>query len=153
MMTNTGRANSLRIVARAFRALGLVALLVLSVAAVFGQSNRGRGQSDSAARDAGQPSGQLGSRAEQAATPIAVSSADYRIAPGDELEIRIEDAPELSRRCTVDADGDITLNYLNRISVEQKTPQDLEKLIADSLRGRYLKDPSVAVTVTQFNSR
>jgi polysaccharide biosynthesis/export protein len=135
--------------------LGAVAMAALFSGAALGQNNREQAQNGAAgpglqAKDAGQPA----ARSEQPSNvPIAASNGDYHIAPGDEIEIRIEDAPELSRKCTVSAEGDITLNYLNRIGVEQKTPQELEKLIADSLRGRYLKDPSVAITVTQYNSR
>jgi polysaccharide export outer membrane protein len=149
---NIKRAVSRRV---ATLLIGAIAMAALLCGAVLGQNNRGQAQNGAAggglqAKDAGQPA----ARGEQASSvPIAASNGDYHIAPGDEIEIRIEDAPELSRKCTVSAEGDITLNYLNRIGVEQKTPQELEKLIADSLRGRYLKDPSVAVTVSQYNSR
>jgi polysaccharide export outer membrane protein len=151
-MQNIKRAVSRRFATPLICAVAMAALLC---GAVLGQNNRGEAQNGAAgpglqAKDAGQSA----ARTEQASNaPIAASNGDYHIAPGDEIEIRIEDAPELSRKCTVSAEGDITLNYLNRIGVEQKTPQELEKLIANSLRGRYLKDPSVAVTVTQYNSR
>jgi len=147
------RADRRRTAAQVVGALFVLAALVNGAS---GQNTRDRMQIGSAglpavqSRDAGQPAG---ATEQPAGVPIAVSPADYRIAPGDEIEIRIEDAPELSRKCTVTAEGDITLKYLNRISAREKTPQELEKLIAESLRGRYLKDPNVTVTVTQYNSR
>jgi polysaccharide export outer membrane protein len=80
-------------------------------------------------------------------------SEDYRIGPRDVIEIRIEDAPELSGIFEVNSAGTIQMKYLNRISVLDKTPDQLSSLIVESLRGRYLKDPQVTVFIKQTNSR
>jgi polysaccharide export outer membrane protein len=45
------------------------------------------------------------------------------------------------------------MGYLKHISVLNKTTEEVEKLIADGLRGKYLKDPHVYVSVLQPNSR
>jgi len=78
---------------------------------------------------------------------------DYRIGPSDVIEVVIEDAPELSRVLRVSADGTILTPFLGSIAAQQKTPNELAKLIADRLRGQYLEDPQVTVTVKQINSR
>lgn len=78
---------------------------------------------------------------------------DYRIGPSDVIEILIEDAPELSRTLRVSADGTITTPFLGRVSAQQKTADELAKTLADRLRGEYLEDPQVTVTVRQINSR
>jgi polysaccharide export outer membrane protein len=86
-------------------------------------------------------------------TIIVSPDQDYRIGPRDVIEVRIEDAPELSKTFPVSADGTFWMPYLNRLKAQDKTPEDLGKEIADKLRGKYLKDPQVLVSVKQFNSR
>jgi polysaccharide biosynthesis/export protein len=43
--------------------------------------------------------------------------------------------------------------FLGRVPAQDKTPQELAKIIAERLRGEYLNNPQVAVTVMQINSR
>jgi polysaccharide export outer membrane protein len=86
-------------------------------------------------------------------TIIVSPDEDYRIGPRDVIEVRIEDAPELSKTFPVNADGTFWMPYLNRLKAQDKTTEQLSKEIADKLRGKYLKDPQVLVSVKQFNSR
>jgi polysaccharide export outer membrane protein len=87
--------------------------------------------------------------------PSVVTSPneDYRIGPSDVIEIRVEDAPELSRLARISAAGTFLMPYLGVVNAKDKTVQELENFIADRLRGRYLKDPHVTVLVRQINSR
>jgi polysaccharide export outer membrane protein len=78
---------------------------------------------------------------------------DYRIGPGDVLEVQIEDAPELSGTFRVTAAGTFLMHYLGRITAHQKTTEEVTRIIADGLRGRYLNNPIVTVVVRQYNSR
>lgn len=84
---------------------------------------------------------------------VISSDEDYRIGPRDVIEIQIDRAPQLSGTFQVKADGTLLLPYLNRIQAAKKTSDELSIFIADSLRGRYLKNPIVTVTVRQVNSR
>jgi polysaccharide biosynthesis/export protein len=84
---------------------------------------------------------------------VIASSEDYRIGVGDVIIIQIEKAPELSGTFRVSSGGTITMQFLGRLSVQQKTPEELGTTIANGLRGRYLTNPHVNVTVSQFNSR
>ena len=77
---------------------------------------------------------------------------DYRIGPGDVIEIQIDRAPEISGTFRVTAAGTIVVPYINRITAQHRTPEELSAAIADGLRGRYLKDPKVTITVKQINS-
>jgi len=92
---------------------------------------------------------------ESAAAPsILVSpSEDYRIGARDVIEIKVDDAPELSITVPVNADGTFLMPYLKRVKAEGKTPEELAREIADRIRGRYLKDPNVMVAVKQFSSK
>jgi polysaccharide export outer membrane protein len=78
---------------------------------------------------------------------------DYQIGARDVIEIQIEKAPELSGTFSVSAAGNILLPYLGRVTALRKTPEELSKVIEDGLRGGYLKNPVVRVTVKQYNSR
>jgi polysaccharide export outer membrane protein len=85
-------------------------------------------------------------------TIIVAPDQDYRIGPRDVIEVRIEDATELSNTYQVNADGTFLMPYLKRVKAQDKTPEELAKFIADSLRVRYLKDPQVLVVVKQYYS-
>lgn len=86
-------------------------------------------------------------------TIIVSPDEDYRIGPRDVIDIRIEDAPELSMVIPVNADGTFLMNYLGRIKAQEKTTEELSREIADGLRGKYLKNPQVLVAVKQYYSR
>jgi polysaccharide biosynthesis/export protein len=83
---------------------------------------------------------------------IAETKEDYRIGPGDVIGINIDRAPELSGEFRVSASGTIYMDYLGRMTVQNMTQEELSALIADGLRGRYLKNPSVSITIEQINS-
>lgn len=84
---------------------------------------------------------------------IMLSDEDYRIASKDVIEVVVEDAPELSSNFQINAAGSIRMNYLGQLKVAGLTCDELAKQVSDGLRGRYLKDPKVSVTVKQYNSR
>jgi polysaccharide export outer membrane protein len=69
------------------------------------------------------------------------------------IEVLIEDAPELSGTFRITSSGTFLMHYLGRLTAQQKTTEELGKMIADGLRGRYLSNPIVTVTVRQYNSR
>jgi polysaccharide export outer membrane protein len=78
---------------------------------------------------------------------------DYRIGPNDVIDVQVESAPEMSRTFRVTAAGTFLMPYVGRITAVKKTTEELAQLIANGLRGDYLKDPKVVVTVREFNSR
>jgi len=84
---------------------------------------------------------------------IVETDQDYRIGPRDVIEVRIDDATELSGTYQVNADGTFLMPYLKRVKAQDRTPEELSTFIADGLRGRYLKDPQVLVGVKQYFSR
>lgn len=84
---------------------------------------------------------------------IIYGDDDYRLAPKDVIEVIVEDAPELSVNYTVNSKGSVPLRFLGAVSAAGKTADELSKIIIDGLRGRYLQDPKVYVSVKQYNSR
>ena len=82
-----------------------------------------------------------------------MTEGDYHINPNDVIEIKIEDAPELSGSFQVGSSGFIPMPFLGSINVLKKTPDEVATFIADGLRGRYLKDPRVIISVAQISQR
>jgi len=81
------------------------------------------------------------------------SPNDYRIGPNDVIEVRVDKAPELSGMFRVNSTGSILMQHLGRVTVMGKSPEEVAQVLADLLRGEYLKDPFVVVEVKQYNSR
>ncbi len=69
---------------------------------------------------------------------------DYRLAPGDELEFRVVDAPDMDTTQQVRADGRITLPMINDVIASGKTLQGLRaELQSDYVKQGYLKPTAV----------
>jgi polysaccharide export outer membrane protein len=88
-----------------------------------------------------------------ASTAVALAPADYKIGPGDVIDIKIEDAPELSGTFTIGSNGHFRMHFLGIVNADGKTADELEDVISAGLRGRYVVEPLVTVNVTQQNSR
>jgi polysaccharide export outer membrane protein len=84
---------------------------------------------------------------------LASGEEDYRIGVNDVLDIKIENAPELTGEYRVTANGTFLMPYLGRVAAQHKTPEQLAQLISEGLRGDYLRDPKVVVKVREYNSR
>ncbi|MBO0724968.1 MAG: polysaccharide biosynthesis/export family protein [Blastocatellia bacterium] len=93
-------------------------------------------------------------RAERNGPPVIVyGDDDYKLAPRDVIEVIVEDAPELSVNYTINSKGVIPMRFLGPMSVAGQTTDMVARTITDGLRGRYLQDPQVYVSVKQYNSR
>ena len=66
---------------------------------------------------------------------VADVSEDYRINPGDVIDIQVDRAPELSGMRRVTASGTIRMAYLGPVTAHGKTADELAGFIADSLSG------------------
>src|ERR1044071_5815876 len=66
-------------------------------------------------------------------TILVATDQDYRIGPRDVIEIKVDDAPELSVTASVAADGTFLMPYLKRLKARDKTTDELAKEIADGL--------------------
>jgi polysaccharide export outer membrane protein len=91
--------------------------------------------------------------AAQAARMLPSNYGDYLLAPSDVIEVQIEDAPELSGNYRVNQQGRIPMKFLGSIPVAGLTTEEVTSTISEGLRGRYLRNPQVYVSVRQYNSR
>jgi polysaccharide export outer membrane protein len=79
-------------------------------------------------------------------------SPEYRIAPGDVLQVFVWKEPDLSREVTVRTDGFMTVALVGDILAVAKTPTGLAKELADKL-GRYINAPTVTITVVSSSTQ
>jgi len=84
-------------------------------------------------------------------TATSETGSPYRIGPEDVLHISVWGNEELTRDAIVRPDGKISLPLLQDIQAEGLTAAELSEVIHQKLLG-YVKDPDVAVIVTQINA-
>jgi polysaccharide export outer membrane protein len=89
-----------------------------------------------------------GSAADPAVTP-ANAAPEYRIGPGDQLEIFVFNQPELSVKVPVRPDGLISSPLVENIQAAGRTPSELAREIEKTL-SQYVRTPTVNVIVTNF---
>lgn len=93
---------------------------------------------------------------EQSATALASAEptgADYRISPYDALQVAVFQVQDLNKTVEVAADGTISLPLIGKVSVAGKTTREVESVIGDRLRKKYLQSPDVSVNVAKFGQR
>ena len=78
---------------------------------------------------------------------------EYRIGPEDLLDVNVFEVPELTRVVRVSGDGSISLPLIGRVMVAGLSASQLQRSIADELRGPYVNDPQVSIFVREFHSQ
>jgi polysaccharide export outer membrane protein len=76
----------------------------------------------------------------------------YRLFPGDELDIVVYAAPELSRTILVAPDGRLLMPYAKPIMAGNKTIRQVERELSAALAG-VVKNPDVQITPKTFQSQ
>lgn len=71
---------------------------------------------------------------------------EYRIQPGDQLDIKLFYNPELNEQLTVRSDGRITLQLVNDVVAAGRTPAELTQILNKAYAAE-LANPKVAVIV------
>lgn len=74
---------------------------------------------------------------------------DYRIGPGDSINIDVWENPDVSVTTPVRPDGKATLPLVQDIQAEGKTPYEFARSVETALKN-YINDPIVTVTVLSF---
>jgi polysaccharide export outer membrane protein len=77
----------------------------------------------------------------------------YRIGPNDLLDIRVFRNPDMNLVARADGGGVIRFPPLGEINVRGLTERQLENLLQDRLRDKYIKDPNVTVLVSEPHPR
>ena len=78
---------------------------------------------------------------------LTVSQRPYLIGPFDKLVIGVFGISELSGEVQADASGRVSIPLLGGIDAAGKTPTELADVIAEGLRGRFVRNPQVTVNL------
>lgn len=76
--------------------------------------------------------------------------SDYQLGSGDTIEIKVYDEPDLSFEVRLSDAGTISYPFLGEIRVLGLTVGQLEQKIREGLRGDYLVDPEVTVSMVEY---
>lgn len=76
----------------------------------------------------------------------------YRLFPGDEVEITIYSAPELSRVATIGPDGRLALPLIGAVRAADLTAEELRDILV-SAYAAHLRMPELTVTPRSYGSR
>jgi polysaccharide biosynthesis/export protein len=94
-----------------------------------------------------------GTSAASSASMDNLGVSEYRLGPGDELEVKFFQQPDLNTTATVGADGTITLPFLKQpIPAICKTDRELATEVTTAY-SRFFKSPQISVRVTGRLSR
>lgn len=77
-------------------------------------------------------------------------SDDYPIGPGDKIKIQVFGEPDLSVETLVGDSGTVSYPFLGEINVKGKTVLQIEDDITKRLRGNYLINPEVTVSILAY---
>lgn len=96
------------------------------------------------------PVAALGQQPEEPVSPRAAAPSvpEYRINPGDELEIYVWGEERLQRAVKVLPDGTFAFPLVGQVTARGLLPQELERAISERLEGQYRGEvPQVTVSV------
>ena len=76
----------------------------------------------------------------------AASASEYKLQPGDELLVTIQDVAQADRSYIIDSGGTISLPLLQEVKVAGLSVREVENRIAEGFRAReLLKNPIISV--------
>jgi polysaccharide export outer membrane protein len=88
-----------------------------------------------------------------AAAPSPTAAPDYRVGPGDVLDVTVFGNDDLSRTSTVQTSGVIALPLLGEVEVAGLTLPEVQRKLTTLLARDYLVNPQVEVKVKEYQSQ
>lgn len=80
----------------------------------------------------------------------ATDHTQYRLSSGDLIRIQVHDEADLTMEARITTAGTIHYPFLGSIQVSGRTPLQLQEQISEGLRGDYLVDPKVSVSIVEY---
>ena len=81
----------------------------------------------------------------------AFGDGEYRLGPGDVIEVFVWKEPDLTTTAMVRPDGKISLPLLNELEATNRTVAQLQKEVSNSL-SKYLAEPVVTIILKEVNA-
>jgi polysaccharide export outer membrane protein len=85
--------------------------------------------------------------------PATTVDGDYKLAAKDQVTVTVYGQDDMTRTLRVSQSGTITLPLLGEVKAAGLSPTELEQKIEGGLRGKYLVNPRVTVSVAEFQGR
>jgi polysaccharide export outer membrane protein len=82
-----------------------------------------------------------------------VPGEGYVIGPQDQLSITVTDEADLTNKYRVDADGTVTMPYLQRVPLAGLSLSEAQDKVTALLKKDFIRNPQVRIEVDQFKSR
>jgi len=95
------------------------------------------------------PAPELPENIEPELNPDEILSS-YRVGKGDNISIKVFGEPDFSVAANVSKQGSVSYPFLGEIKLAGLTVNQIEQKITKGLKGDYLVDPKVTVTVLQY---
>ena len=84
---------------------------------------------------------------------VAAAERPYLIGPFDKIRIDVFGVPELSNEVQADASGRISFPLIGTVDAAGQTPAELGTIIAQQLRGKFVRNPQVTVNLKETISQ
>ncbi|NQY35917.1 MAG: polysaccharide export protein [Alteromonadaceae bacterium] len=81
---------------------------------------------------------------------LAQSSTDYQLGSGDKIKITVFGQQDLSIETLLNDNGKINYPFLGQIQATGKTLEEFQQQIYNGLKGDYLVNPNVSVSIVQY---
>jgi polysaccharide export outer membrane protein len=75
------------------------------------------------------------------------------LGPGDVIEVRVFEEPDLSGAFRLGAESDIQFPLCQTVRLGGLTPSQAAGVLTDCLKQRFLKNPNVSVLLREYNSK
>lgn len=82
--------------------------------------------------------------------PSFANDSVYRLGAGDLISISVYDEPDLSLELRIGLSGAVSYPLLGDVDVAGLSPRELEEKLVAKLKGPYLVDPSVSVSIMEY---
>lgn len=84
---------------------------------------------------------------------VVCPQENYRLGPEDEIEIKVWDHEDLTRKTRIGLNGAISYPFIGEIKAGGLTVLELQKEIERRLGPKYIIDPHVSIAVTEYKSQ
>ncbi len=84
---------------------------------------------------------------------LGAPSAQYRVGPGDSLNVQVYGEPSLSGTIPVDASGEIDVALVGRVAVGGMNAGEITAMLRERLAAGFLVNPNITVAVSAYRSQ
>ncbi|HTM74443.1 MAG TPA: polysaccharide biosynthesis/export family protein, partial [Pseudolabrys sp.] len=83
-------------------------------------------------------------------SPVRGSDGAYMLGPGDRIRLKVYDDSNLTGEYEVNNGGYVSIPLVGQVRAAGSTTSQLEKTIADRMRGKIAQDPKINVEIAAY---